>query len=69
MTAMNNHFNDNNDVMLAAVPFFHVLGGQIIALFSFLRGVPFVFLPRFTLEDLLRCIEKYKVTVSIVLLQ
>lgn len=56
-------YEHGQDVLLAVVPFYHIYGGSVIALLSFLKGVPIVILPKFEPELLLSSIEKYKITV------
>lgn len=59
------YFQTGREVMLAMAPPFHVLGGQVTILTTFLMGVTVVILPRFDPEEFLRCLEQYKVTVSL----
>ncbi|KAH8087865.1 AMP binding protein [Cristinia sonorae] len=54
------------DVMLAVLPFFHIFGVSNILTFSFLIGSTIVIMPKFDPVDFCRNIEKYKVTMSMI---
>lgn len=60
------YYTPGRDVVLGVIPFFHVFGGMMALLFSYMKGVPVVVLPRFEPEQFLGCIAKYKVTVRAV---
>ncbi|WP_368506069.1 long-chain-fatty-acid--CoA ligase [Alkalihalophilus sp. As8PL] len=49
--------------MLAALPFFHVYGMTIIMNFSIMGGLTTVILPKFEVKDVLKTIQKQKVTL------
>ncbi|MET8365460.1 AMP-binding protein [Micromonospora sp. NPDC005194] len=55
-----------DDVVLAAAPFFHVMGFNVVLPCSLAAGATVVTLARFDLEAFLRTMEEYRVTVSIV---
>ena len=59
------HFQPEKDVLLAVIPFFHVFGAIAVLLFSYVKGVPFVILPRFDPVSFLSSIPKYKITVRL----
>lgn len=65
LRAVHSYFQTNRDVTITGIPLFHVLGGQTLLLYSFLRGVPVVLLPRVVPEEYLGCIERYRVSVII----
>ncbi|WP_100373703.1 long-chain-fatty-acid--CoA ligase [Bacillus sp. FJAT-45037] len=52
-----------NEKMLAALPFFHVYGMTVIMNFSIMGGLTTVILPRFEVKDVLKTIQKQKVTL------
>lgn len=52
-----------NERMLAALPFFHVYGMTVIMNFSIMGGLTTVILPKFEVKDVLKTIEKQKVTL------
>ena len=64
LTAGMAHFDYGKDVIAGIAPLFHIMGGHVVALQSWLRGVPVVILPRFEPQSFLAAIEKYKITVS-----
>ena len=57
-------FDYGKDVILAITPFFHIMGSQVVALHSWIRGASVVVLPRFEPESCLAAIQRFKVTVS-----
>ncbi|EKM52327.1 uncharacterized protein PHACADRAFT_211599 [Phanerochaete carnosa HHB-10118-sp] len=59
------HYQPEHDVVLGVVPFFHVLGGVIVLLFSFLKGIPVVSLPRYDPTLFLATIDKFQVTTGL----
>jgi acyl-CoA synthetase (AMP-forming)/AMP-acid ligase II len=54
------------DVMLGVLPFYHIFGIAMLLHFPFYSGIPVVIMPRF--EPVAYCahIEKYKITVALV---
>ena len=48
-------------VLLAFLPFFHVFGMLSTLIFPLAAGIQIVTLPRYSLREVLRCTEKYKV--------
>ncbi|GJE91085.1 AMP binding protein [Phanerochaete sordida] len=65
MRAVHAYFQTNRDVTVTGIPLFHVLGGQTLILFSLLRGVAVVLLPRVVPAEYLACIARYRVSVII----
>jgi acyl-CoA synthetase (AMP-forming)/AMP-acid ligase II len=55
-----------DDMVLAAAPFFHVLGFVILMNTSLASGATVVSMPRFDLEAFLQAIQDHRVTVTIV---
>ncbi|MET8122577.1 AMP-binding protein [Micromonospora sp. NPDC005189] len=55
-----------HDVVLAAAPFFHVMGFNVLLPCSLAAGATVVTLARFDLEAFLQAIEQYRATVTIV---
>lgn len=51
-----------NDVVIAALPLFHILGQQVSMHLALLRGATVVILPRFELGTFLRAIQNYAAT-------
>jgi acyl-CoA synthetase (AMP-forming)/AMP-acid ligase II len=55
-----------DDVLLAVLPFFHVMGQTCVMATSLAHGAPLVVLSRFDLEQALQAIQEYRVTVALV---
>jgi acyl-CoA synthetase (AMP-forming)/AMP-acid ligase II len=55
-----------DDVVLAAAPFFHAIGGNIVLPSGLAAGATLVTLPRFDFEGFLQTIQQYRVTYTIV---
>ena len=62
-------YEHGRDVILGVAPFYHVLGGHIVVLLSWLKGVPAVVLPKFEPQSFSAAMEKHKVTVGVFDLQ
>ncbi|KAF9646482.1 acetyl-CoA synthetase-like protein [Thelephora ganbajun] len=54
------------DVMLGILPFYHIFGGVMLLPFAMVVGSPVVIMPQFEPEVFCRNIEKYKVTISLI---
>ncbi|KAF6760203.1 hypothetical protein DFP72DRAFT_883508 [Ephemerocybe angulata] len=50
--------------ILAILPFYHIFGGIMILLFTFMKGTPVFIMPRFASAQFLSNIQKYKITFS-----
>jgi len=55
-----------DDVVLAAAPFFHAIGGNLVLPSGLASGATVVTLPRFDLEGFLRTIQEHRVSFTIV---
>jgi acyl-CoA synthetase (AMP-forming)/AMP-acid ligase II len=55
-----------NDVVIAALPLFHILGLQVSMHLTLLRGATLVILPRFELGSFLHAIQNYAATTATV---
>jgi 4-coumarate--CoA ligase len=53
---------DGDDVIIAALPFFHIYGMQVLMNCGLCVGATVVTMPRFDLEDFLRLHERYRIT-------
>ena len=53
---------DENDRMIAVLPFFHIYGMVLIQNLAIYRGVTLVTMPRFDLEPFLKIVQDYKIT-------
>jgi acyl-CoA synthetase (AMP-forming)/AMP-acid ligase II/NAD(P)-dependent dehydrogenase (short-subunit alcohol dehydrogenase family) len=56
------HRVTRDDVVLAALPLFHIFGFQATLNLALLEGATVVVLPRFTLDAFLRAVQRYRVT-------
>lgn len=59
------YYQHGRDSLLAVVPLFHVLGGVILVMFSYFKGIPVVILPRFEPDLFLGTIQKHKISVLV----
>ena len=53
---------DENDVIMGVLPFYHIYGMVVIMMMSLTRGSTIVTMPRFDPQEFLTNIQKYKVT-------
>src|SRR5262249_5403458 len=56
------HAVTRDDVVIAALPLFHIFGFQVTLNLALLEGATVVVLPRFTLDMFLRAVQRYRVT-------
>lgn len=56
-------FQENQEVFLGVIPFFHVYGLSTCQHLAMITGCPMVLLPRFQPVEVLRAIHRYRVTV------
>ena len=56
------HRVTQDDVVIAALPLFHIYGLQVTLNLALLGGATVVILPRFELETFLRTVQDHKVT-------
>jgi len=56
--------DETQKVALSVLPFFHIYGFNAILNSTFLEGMHMVSLSKFTPEDYISCVVKYKVTVK-----
>lgn len=56
-------FNDK-DVMIGVLPFFHIYGMVVVMSYILYRGGTVVTMPRFDLEEFLKIMQDYKITVA-----
>jgi acyl-CoA synthetase (AMP-forming)/AMP-acid ligase II len=54
-----------DDVLIAALPFFHIAGLAVVLLLALSRGTTLVVLPRFDMELFLQAMQKYRVTTAV----
>ncbi|MBU9721191.1 MULTISPECIES: long-chain-fatty-acid--CoA ligase [Bacillaceae] len=54
---------EGNEVVLAALPFFHVYGMTTVMNLSIRMGYKMIIMPKFDPKDILKAIEKHKVTL------
>lgn len=54
--------HERGDKMLGVLPFYHIYGAVNVLLHALTIGIPAYILPKFTLDDFLGSIEKYKLT-------
>jgi acyl-CoA synthetase (AMP-forming)/AMP-acid ligase II len=54
-----------DDVLIAALPFFHIAGLAVVLLLGLSRGTTLVLLPRFEMEPFLQALQKYRVTTAL----
>jgi acyl-CoA synthetase (AMP-forming)/AMP-acid ligase II len=59
-------FVDDDDVVLAVAPFFHIMGMTVLMLGALSRGLTLVTMARFDLEQFLTAIQRHRVTTTIV---
>jgi 4-coumarate--CoA ligase len=57
------HFPDEQPIMLSFLPLYHVYGMLSTAIFALAAGIMVICLPRFHIEQILSCVQKYKVTI------
>jgi acyl-CoA synthetase (AMP-forming)/AMP-acid ligase II len=53
------------DIVIAALPFFHIAGLAVVLLLGLSQGVTLVLLPRFDMELCLQAMQKYQVTTAV----
>ncbi|KAF8300471.1 AMP binding protein [Clavulina sp. PMI_390] len=56
----------SQDVMLCAIPLYHITGGCVAMMYPLNRATPIVVLPRFDPQHFLNAIQTYRVTVIVV---
>ena len=54
-----------DDVLIAALPFFHIAGLAVVLLLGLSRGTTLVLMPRFDMESFLQAMQKYQVTTAV----
>ncbi|KDQ09385.1 hypothetical protein BOTBODRAFT_37137 [Botryobasidium botryosum FD-172 SS1] len=54
------------DSFIGVLPFYHIFGLALLVLFPFCAGTPLVICPRFDLAQFCSGIQKYKITVAII---
>ena len=59
-------YNGPGDVVLAAAPFFHIMGMAVVMVAGLCRGVTMVTMTRFDLEQCLRAIQDHRVMSMVV---
>ena len=66
LTYVNVSVDTSQEVILSVLPFFHIYGFNGILNASIMHGMHIITLPKFTPEDYLACVAKYRVSASLV---